>query len=238
MMHLSWEQEALWIRQHLPKMRFTLDSVPTIFTVWVEQYDEAETLRRISNIMKELFGAYLTGPCSTLSVRGQAAHQSFGFWNGQLIENARRVFPLPSGLQPGLLLLIGPQLSSAEWDRLRLAYDRQPGELNLVNRYRRQFEELKEEYQERFGQAEFELLVIQLPNGPHRVTYLSVDAIGVAINAERGVAAFADWKKGDRYKRLYDAMTWVDLPDGYRAPVMKSSGDAVWEVEPPRKEER
>lgn len=100
--------------------------------------------------------------------------------------------------------------------------------------YQEAFGVMKIDYQTRRHRQENEILVISLNSGARRVTYLSVNQQGVAVNAEGGVAIFADWHKGDRFERMYQAMGWERLPAGLSAPVMKWSDDAAWELTPPQ----
>ena len=98
----------------------------TIFTVWIDHDPDAEKITRLTALLGQLFGAYACGPAATWSAA--PPHASFGFWNQELLDNARRVFPLPDGLQPGPIIFLNP-LSAAEWQRVEQAYNKQPEEL-------------------------------------------------------------------------------------------------------------
>lgn len=130
----SWTEQALWIHQHLPSMRFTLDEkYDHVCIVWLEGDDTnveiSDSLMRIGVILQKLFGAYLSGPMCNFSLPGKPAHQGFIMWNSSLIENARRVFPLPENLQPGRPVFLGPQPSIEAWKEMDKKYDRMPWEL-------------------------------------------------------------------------------------------------------------
>ena len=123
----TWEEQAHWLQIHLSEMRFKLNAVTTtIFTVWIDRDPDAEKITRLTALLGQLFGAYACGPASTWSAA--PPHTSFGFWNQELLDNARRVFPLPDGLQPGPIIFLNP-LSAAEWQRVERAYNKQPEEL-------------------------------------------------------------------------------------------------------------
>jgi hypothetical protein len=123
----SWEEHARWIREHLPEMRFQVNAqVLTIVTIWIEHDEDADKMMRLVDILTKLFGAYNCGPTSTWSE--SPPHTSFGFWNQALLLNAKRVFPLPEGLQPGPMIFLN-SLTAAEWKRLELTYNKRPEEL-------------------------------------------------------------------------------------------------------------
>jgi hypothetical protein len=127
----TWEEQAHWIQTHLPEMRFEVHAQePTIFTVWIERDEEADKIMRLSTILPTLFGAYGCGPMSTWSE--SPPHASFGFWNEALLLNARRIFPLPEGLQPGPIMFLHA-LTQDEWKRIERAYNKQVEDLPRQN---------------------------------------------------------------------------------------------------------
>ncbi len=98
-------------------------------------------------------------------------------------------------------------------------------------------------YQERFGQMkidfqtrrnhENEVLVLVLESGSSRVTYISVTSGGVAVVTSDEVRLYADWQKGDRFERMYHAMTWLEISEPLSPPQMAWSDFDAWEVAPP-----
>ncbi len=97
----SWEEQARWIKEQLPHMRFTLNErYNSICTVWFDDDPDGEKVMRMGEILENLFGAYLTGPFSNVALMGPT-HQSFGFRTWDLIAHANRVLPLPAELWPG-----------------------------------------------------------------------------------------------------------------------------------------
>jgi hypothetical protein len=99
--------------------------------------------------------------------------------------------------------------------------------------YVERFGVMKVDFQTRRGRLDNELLVLWLTSGPRRVTYIAVYSGGVAVCGE-GFSIYADWLKGDRFERMYEAMEWLALPCRLSPPQMAWSDQAVWEVEPPR----
>lgn len=99
--------------------------------------------------------------------------------------------------------------------------------------YQDAFGTMKVDFQTRRNRAAHEILAFLLPSGLCRVTYLRVDQSGVTVCAEPGVNLYADWYKGDRFERMYEAMGWIALPTGTSAPEMKWDEYSVWEVTSP-----
>jgi hypothetical protein len=123
----TWEEHAYFLKAHAWEMRFTLNlNYSTIATVWIEDDPEGDKIMQIGEILSTLFGAYLCGPMSNYAYPGRPAHQSFGFWNQELLENAIRIFPLPSGFEPGRPVYLG---GIPDWSRLERAYNKRVEDL-------------------------------------------------------------------------------------------------------------
>jgi hypothetical protein len=103
-------------------MTFTLnEQYDTLATVWIKD-DPDDHIMRVGEILQTLFGAYLSGPMSNYA---NPAYQSFGFWNQALLSHARRVFPLPDGLQPGRPIYLSP-LTEEQWQSAERSYNKKP----------------------------------------------------------------------------------------------------------------
>ena len=125
----SWAEAALWLHEQLPAMRFTLnEQYATICTVWIDSDSGNDDVMIVGELLSDFFGAYLCGPMSNYALPGRPAHQSFGFWNQALLENAKRVFPLPEHIQPGPMVMLH-SISNHLSRGLERAYNKLPSDL-------------------------------------------------------------------------------------------------------------
>lgn len=126
----TFVEQAHWLKEQLEQeiLTFTLnEEKDTIATVWIKDDRVAEKLRRMAGILEDLFGAYTCGPASTVSFFNPV-HQSFGFWNQELLDYAKRVLPLPEGLRPGPIIYY-PSLTGEQWERVARIYNKRVEDL-------------------------------------------------------------------------------------------------------------
>lgn len=140
------QEDAIWIKSHVACMSFEIVETAqelckitfreiagyTPETIWgsPEMWNQA----RLCYILTDLYGAYMTVPLMTsyfFPDGGFGFVQSCLFFNFTLIEHARRTFPLPQGLLPGIPRFRFGQLGKEALDTLRKQFDVSPHDLYL-----------------------------------------------------------------------------------------------------------
>jgi hypothetical protein len=95
----SLEQLANFLHDHMHEMHFKL-ATPTLVTIHYEDDEDGDKILLLHDVLTGIYQAYHSSPFS-LGVPGTPNTWSFGFRSQKLIDEARRVIPLPEDLQPG-----------------------------------------------------------------------------------------------------------------------------------------
>lgn len=99
--HYSYDEQMRWLHEHLPDMHFVSNATDvTICAVYMHNDPQGEKWLRMNAILPDCFGGTLVGPSSNWSGSDGAmpTYQSFTFRTRDLLDEARRVLPLPEGM--------------------------------------------------------------------------------------------------------------------------------------------